>query len=229
MFCFCAFVSVFVAKKEHLWLIGKIKWEVLRCYCYPVTRPHCPHHPYHPFFSAFYFWRAILEQFVLVVISYSWEYSSILVGVKASILLQFYRIKHIHRYKAQNFTPFPLDIVLEDAFDHLDHLERRNEGRSNFVLCLKIKCHILIIQFPNWDGTPGKITLESWKVRNSRVFYLWNMQIPPSPIWPTISPVFRNEAKSFLNILSRTQDTLCAISLHTFLIENMLEHLSPVV
>ena len=90
VFCFCAFVSVFVAKKEQVWLIGKIKWEVLRCYCYPVTRPHCPHHPYHPFFSAFYFWRAILEQFVLVVISYSWEYTSILVGVKtphfASIL-----------------------------------------------------------------------------------------------------------------------------------------------
>ena len=73
VFCSRAFVSVFVAKKEQVWLIGKIKWEVLRCYCYPVTRPHCPHHPYHPFFSAFYFLRAILEQFVLVVKSYSLE------------------------------------------------------------------------------------------------------------------------------------------------------------
>ena len=69
--CFC--VCACGKKGASTWLIGKIKWEVLRCYCYPVTRPHCPHNPYHPFFSAFYFLRAILEQFVLVVKSYSLE------------------------------------------------------------------------------------------------------------------------------------------------------------
>ena len=41
---------------------------------------------------------------------------------------------------------------------------------------------------PNWHATPEEITLGSSKVRNLRAFYLWNMQIPPSPISPTISP-----------------------------------------
>ena len=156
VYCSCAFVSVFVAKKEHLWLIGKIKWEVLRCYCYPVTRPHCPHHPYHPFFSAFYFLRAILEQFVLVVKSYSLEQVS-----KFPFCLNSSESSTFMVMKLKTLPHFQLTLSSKMHFDHPDHLERRNEGRSNFVLCLKIKCHILTIQFPNWDGTPGKITLES--------------------------------------------------------------------
>ena len=57
-----------------------------------------------------------------------------------SILPQFYRIKHIYHTmvsKHQTLPHFHLTLSSQVNFDHLEHLERQNEGRSNFVLCLK--------------------------------------------------------------------------------------------
>ena len=81
------------------------------------------------------------------------------VGVKNSILPQFYRIKHIYHTmvsKHQTLPHFHLTLSSQVNFDHLEHLERQNEGRSNFVLCLKIKLSHL-------DYTVPKLGSYAWK------------------------------------------------------------------
>ena len=142
------------------------------------------------------------------------------VGVKNSILPQFYRIKHIYHTmvsKHQTLPHFHLTLSSQVNFDHLEHLERQNEGRSNFVLCLKIKLSHLDYTVPKLGSYAWKYYIRVLKSEKFKSILFVKYANSAFSYLAYNFPLFRNEAKSFLNILSQTQNTVRAIWLHAFL------------